>query len=286
MGPNRNGVASESLPAEFDLETIAWRASVGVGFASVAVSDGRVYAVGHDGKKQDGEETLWCLDAKTGEIIWSARTPAELLPNLHEGGPAATPAVEGKVVFSLSKDGLAACRETASGALIWNRNLMAEAGMTKPPEWGFAGSPVIQGDLVIFEAGATFALDKTTGTVVWKSQPFRPAYGSPAPFAGEGGRPRLAVLKTDGLVLLDGESGGTVAFERWETPFDTNATTPILHGHSLFVSTGYDRGCALFQFDGRQLSKRYEGLQMCNHMNQSILIDGHLYGFDGTAHRG
>ena len=54
----------------------------------------------------------------------------------------------------------------------------------------------------------------------------------------------------------------------------------------LFLSTGYDRGCALFRFDGAELSKVYENMNMCNHMGNSVLVDGFLFGFDGTAHRG
>ncbi len=56
--------------------------------------------------------------------------------------------------------------------------------------------------------------------------------------------------------------------------------------NQLFVSTGYDRGCTLLEFDGTNLSVIYENQTMCNHMGNAVLIDGHLYGFDGTAHRG
>jgi outer membrane protein assembly factor BamB len=285
QGPDRNGIARERLPENFDAETVLWRAPVGTGFASVAVSGGRVFTAGHDGAKDGGRETLWCLDSTTGKVIWSDSHEAALLPNLHEGGPAATPAVDGDRVYSLSKDGQVRCHETATGRLLWKRDVLKDSGLSAPPEWGFAGSPLVLGDRVIIEAGATFALDKATGEIGWRSQPFRPAYGSPV-IVPHQGSPRLAVLKTDGLVVLDSDHGGTLAFTRWETPFETNATTPIVHGASLFVSTGYDRGCALFQFDGMALTKRYEHQLMCNHMNNSVLMDGHLYGFDGTAHRG
>jgi outer membrane protein assembly factor BamB len=285
LGPKGSGVADEALPAGFDPESVAWRASVGTGFSSVAVAGRMVFTLGHDGAKQGGKETIWALDAATGKVVWSASYEAALLPNLHEGGPAATPAVVENRVFTLSKDGQAHCHDAATGRLLWRRDLLAESGLKNPPEWGFAGSPLPMGKAIVFEAGSTMALDPKTGDLIWKSQPFRPAYGSPVFWEQQGIR-RLAVLKTDGLVVLDADNGGTLAFERWETSFDTNATTPIVSGDSLFVSTGYDRGCALFHFDGRKFSKRYELPVMCNHMNQSVPLDGHLYGFDGTAHRG
>lgn len=285
LGPDRNGVAGEALPDAFDGETVAWRARVGTGFSSVAVAGGRLYTMGHDGAASGGRETVWCLDAGTGEPRWQVAYEAALLPNLHEGGPAATPAVAGDRVYVLSKDGQARCLDAGTGTVVWRRDIWRDAGMKAPPEWGFAGSPLVLGERVLIEAGATFALDRATGEILWRSQPFRPAYGTPAPFLHQDAL-RLAVLKSDGLVVLDGENGGTLAFAEWETPFHTNATTPLVHGTALFLSTGYDRGCALFQFDGRGLSKRYESRVLCNHMNQSVLLDGYLYGFDGTAHRG
>ncbi len=96
----------------------------------------------------------------------------------------------------------------------------------------------------------------------------------------------LAVLKTDGLVVLDARAGGTVAFSKWETPFSTNATTPVVHEEKIFISTGYDRGAALFELGERHMVKRYENQLICNHLNNSVLVEGHLFGFDGTAHRG
>lgn len=284
-GPDENGIAREPLPDDPDLENVTWRAKVGLGFSSMAVSGRRVYTMGHDGRKVAGKETVWCLDAETGDVIWSDTYEAELLPNLHEGGPAATPAIDGDRIYTLSKDGRLHCYKAESGERIWQRNMMTEAGMKRPPEWGFSGSPYLLGDKLIVEAGATFALEKTTGKVLWKSQPYRPAYGSPIAFEQDR-KSRIASLKTDGLVVLDAEKGETLAFAKWETAFQTNANTPIVRENSIFVSTGYDRGCALFEFAGNELKKRYENRAMCNHMNNSVLIDGYLYGFDGTAHRG
>lgn len=139
---------------------------------------------------------------------------------------------------------------------------------------------------MIVEAGATFAFDKNTGEEKWRSKEYRPAYGTPQLFQSEG-KSFLATLKTDGLVILDPASGETLGFSMWRTSFQTNSTTPLNAGDGrLFISTGYDQGCALFRFSGSELSKLYENKNMCNHMGNSVLIEGHLYGFDGTAHRG
>lgn len=285
MGPSYTGISDEILPPDFNAEAVAWRHQVGIGFSSLAISGGRLFTLGHDGESAGGKETLWCLDARSGEELWSADWEAPLLPNLHEGGPAATPTVDGDQVYALGKNGTLSCFSASDGGLTWRRDLLADTGRKKAPEWGFAGSPFRFRDLLIVEAGETLALDPDTGEIRWRSQPFRPSYGSPA-FLEKDGKAFLAILKTDGLVILDGENGGTVAFAPWETSFNTNATTPIIDGDKIFISTGYDRGCALFRFDGRRLIKLYENQSLCTHMNQAVALEGHLYGFDGTAHRG
>ena len=86
----------------------------------------------------------------------------------------------------------------------------------------------------MIEAGATFALDKTTGKVVWESQIPAGAWHSDC-FSPDGKNP-LAVLKTDGLVILDLQNGKTLDFVPWETSYRTNASTPIVRGNKLFFN--------------------------------------------------
>ena len=284
-GPNENGIAAEALPADPAIDNVLWKQKVGIGFSSVTVAKGRAFTMGHDGSKSGGDETVFCFDATSGEKIWSDSYPAPLIDRFYEGGPGASPTIRGDKVYTYSKHGHLHCYEAASGEKIWQRDMLVEAAMRNPPEWGFACSPYFIGDQLIIEAGATFALNPATGEILWKSKPYTPAYGNPVAFQFDT-RTLIAVLKTEGLVVLDAADGKTVAETSWETSFATNSTTPIVVGDEIFISTGYDRGCALFQLKGGDLVKKYENKSMSNHMNNSVLIDGHLYGFDGTAHRG
>ena len=260
-----------------------WKTKVGVGFSAVSVANGKLYTMGHDGKKSAGQETVYCLDAKTGKPTWSHSYPAPLVDYLHEGGPCSTPTVDGSTVYTISKHGLLHAYQAKNGQVIWKKDMMKEAGMKGPPEWGFAASPYILGDQLIIEAGATYSLNKKNGQVIWKSKTYRPAYGTPTIFKPNG-KPMIAVLKTDGLVLLNPTNGKTLDFVKWETSYRTNASTPIIMGDKLFISTGYGRGCALFQWKNDQLLKLYENKVLSTHMNHAILKDGYLYGFDGNVH--
>ena len=44
---------------------------------------------------------LHCYDAATGEVLWTHSYPGTLVNNLHEGGPSATPTVDGQFVYTL-----------------------------------------------------------------------------------------------------------------------------------------------------------------------------------------
>ena len=63
-GPNRNGISSEKVSAAWPAggPKVLWRASVGTGFSSISVSQGRVYTMGNT----NNQDTVWCFDAKTG----------------------------------------------------------------------------------------------------------------------------------------------------------------------------------------------------------------------------
>ncbi len=282
-GPSHDGFSTETAWS-LEKAEVVWKKHVGVGFSSMSVVDNLVYTQGHDGRKKGGKETVYCLSAKTGEVVWSDEYPAAIVDYLHEGGPCATPTVYSGRLYTISKDGRLKCFNALNGKVIWERNMMKAAGMRKPPEWGFAGSPYVLNDKLLIEGGYTFALDLESGKDIWRSESFRHAYGTPATFTHKG-KSLIATLKTDGLVILDASDGSTLAFRKWETSFRTNSTTPIpLSDGRIFISTGYRRGSALLQLKGDGLQTIWENKNLSNHMNNSVIYNGHIYGFDGNTH--
>ena len=282
-GPDHDGISKEQPPRP-NFSKILWRKDIGVGFSSLAISGGRVFALGCSGNKNDNKETFFCLSEETGKTLWQDTYPAALVDYLHEGGPCASPTVDGKRVYGLSKSGRLVSYDIDSGKKHWVVDLMEKAELPRPPEWGFAASPLVLGDILIVETTFTCALDKNTGKEIWRSQVYKPAYGSPVAFELEK-KTYLATLKTDGLVILDAKTGQTIAFQDWRTSFRTNSTTPIVVGNKIFISTGYRRGCALYEFDGKNLRQIYTNKNMSNHMNNSVLLGEYLYGFDGNTHQ-
>ena len=282
-GPSADGISRETgWTAKWsgDGPPTLWKKSVGIGFSSMAVAAGRVYTMGH----RDGKEFVWCLDAETGEKVWTHSYPGELVKNLHEGGPCATPTVDGERVYTVGREGQLYCLNAADGKPVWSMALQDEFGV-ELPAWGFTCSPVISGDVLIIEAGRTAALNKATGKVIWQTALYPPGYGSPSVFFA-GDELRIAVLNNYGPMIVRADDGQEIAKEPWDTAYKTNAATPIVAGGKVFISTGYNKGCALFDLADDKLELVYANKKMRNHFNNCVLLDGYLYGIDGNSDQG
>src|SRR5687767_10804231 len=128
-GTNHDGVSSERnwfkpWPASGPKQL--WKRNVGIGFSSVSVSNGRVFTLGNNSNDVD---TVWCLDAATGRVVWTNSYPCALDPRYYEGGPGATPTVDGDRVFTFSKKGHVLYLDAASGKTIWSRNIADELSL-------------------------------------------------------------------------------------------------------------------------------------------------------------
>jgi outer membrane protein assembly factor BamB len=286
--PNWNGAKHDGISREAgfadawpkDGLPVKWTREIGTGFSSFSVVGERLLTMGH----QDGNETVWCLNPQTGDVLWKHEYPGELLPHLHEGGPCATPTVGGDFVYTLGKEGQLFCLNLADGKVVWEKMLQTELGV-KLPEWGFSSSARILGNQLILEAGRVVSFDKRTGDKLWQTEIHEAGYGSAAVFEHDG-KTLIATLDCDGLRIVDSTDGRQVAYSEWKSPYQTNATTPIIVDDQIFVSTGYKVGCGLFRLQGDSLEAVYKNKDMRNHFNNSILYEKHLYGFDGDAHLG
>lgn len=275
-GPTHDGISAEKdwqLPSE---PKTLWQAEVGLGFSSFVVSGNRVLTTGH----ADGQDTVWCLDAVTGSVLWKHSYPADLGDKYYEGGTSNTPTFDGDKAYHLSRWGDLFCFEAASGKVLWEKNVQKETE-ANIPDWGFAGAPLVQGNLLILNVGkAGMAVDKATGKVIWKSEVDSAGYSTPYPITRDG-RQLVIVSSADAYSAVQVQDGTPVWSHRWATRYGVNASDPILSGDRLFISTGYNKGCTLLKLTASQPEKIWESKVLKNQFNSSVLLDGYLYGIDG-----
>lgn len=279
-GPDLNGITREKgwatrWPSEGPRQV--WKAAVGTGFSSVAVSEGRLFTLGN----KEATDTVYCLDAASGKPLWTHSYPCPLDPKYYEGGPGSTPTVEAGRVYTLSKRGHLFCFNIADGKPVWEKDLIAELGVRKP-EWGFSGSPLVDGDLLVLNVGgAGTGVEKGTGKVAWRSDTNAAGYATPVPYTAEG--KRCAILFSGkSLVAVRAEDGRELWRYPWVTKWDINASEPILVGTKLFVST-FDRGCALLELASGKPIPIWQNKNMANHFNGCVVMDNLIFGMHGNT---
>jgi outer membrane protein assembly factor BamB len=281
-GPTRDGISVEKdwthewpggePPRLFQV-------NVRSGFSCPVVRGDRLWTMG----SSRGNDGVVCLNADTGKEIWTHSYPALRLGTVKPDyeGTRATPTLEEDRLYTLSRDGKVFCLDAASGAVKWQRDVSKDPGVAIP-SWGFAGSPVVLGDLLILNVGsAGVALDKMSGAIKWQSGKEVSGYATPTVYA-MGGKSRVAIFGADRIVGLDAQSGQALWSVPWGTQYKINSADMIFHDGRLFASSAYNFGDALIDVSGDKAKIVWQNKDLKNHYNSSVLRDGFLYGFDGN----
>lgn len=280
-GPQRDGVCAETRWLKQwpkDGPKQLWKANVGIGLSSCTVSDGKLYTMGNT----EETDAVYCLEATTGRELWKHSYPCSAKDPNGYPGPRCTPTVDGTRIYTLSRNGHFFCLDASSGKVLWAKEFTKDYS-AKPPTWGYAGSPLIEGEWVVTEVGGSgssvVAFNQRDGKEVWKAGDDGVGYSSMVAFDHQGKR-SLAIFSAAGIVGRSAQDGKELWRHPWKTNYDVNAATPIVVDGKVFVSSGYGKGCALIDFSTGEPKVLWEHKKMRNHVATCILWDKHLYGFD------
>lgn len=278
LGPRNDNTATAEYHFEPDLAhwNTAWTAQVGRGYSTITTFGDRLYTNGHD---EGSQETILCLDMRTGENLWAHRFEAELIPRSHGGGPNASVVIDNERIYAISKDGQIRCLNSKTGDLIWKARL-TELLKVERPTWGFGASPVISGEQLIVSSGKVAGLDKRTGERLWINDTERRAsYGTPVPFS-LADHPFIAAMDGNGFAIL-ADGGEEILHKRVVTKHNVISNTPqvFAEGSRIFIHT--NMFSELLSFDGSAIETVWRDRDLQNSQSAAVIVDDVLYGLNG-----
>lgn len=284
-GPDRDGVVrgaqietdwSKAPPVEL------WRRPIGPGWSSFAVDGDRIYT-----QEQRGEEELVsAYRLSNGEPVWRHRDRVRFYESNGGAGPRATPTLHNGRVYTLGATGILNALDGRTGAGVWTRNAAKDTGAPLPG-WGFAGSPLVAGDVVVVATSGRLAgYDIATGNLRWVRQTGGGGYSSPH-FTTIGGVPQILLLSGAGATSV-APADGTVL---WSHSFQAGVAIvqPALVPDGVLISAGDMMGgvgirrLAVSHTGPRwTVEERWTTRGLKPYFNDYVVHKGHAYGFDGS----
>jgi outer membrane protein assembly factor BamB len=261
-----------------------WRVKLGDGYSGPIVSEDRVFVV----ESRDGTlEVVRALDRKTGKQLWETSWKGTItVPSYAQANGEwvrSTPAFDGKSLYIGGLRDVVVCLDAANGKERWGVDFV-ERYKTPVPPYGFACSPLVDGEFVYVQAGAAFVkLEKKTGKVVWRVLPYKSttsntAVSSPVVVTLAGKR-QLVVQQPKLLAGVDMDSGAVL----WSQP------VPAFRGFNIITPTQYRDGILTSAFGGRtflfKVSRKGQEFEASaawdnksqGYMSSPVVIGDHVY---------
>jgi outer membrane protein assembly factor BamB len=299
-GLRRDGVAhcpNLRTPWPDDGLPVLWTVKdAGAGYSSFAVAAGRVYTMLREGDQE--VVVCWKADrgpSPEGAALWRRAYPCPKPPTDHGSGPRATPTYDDGRLYTVGVTGLFHCLNAETGEVLWKHDLQAEF-RGQMPQWGYAFSPLVEGDLVYTIPGgpdgtSVAAFDKRSGKLRWKAMDDPPGYSSPVAFTVAG--QRQIVCFTGKAVAGLSPEGKVLWRVPFETAYDVNAATPLAftikvdaeERGCVFVTSGYNRGCMLLSVargkdGGWTAETQYESKRLRCHFSSPVRLGDLVFGFN------
>lgn len=288
-GPERSGVVagSHAWPDSLD-ETrlkLMWRRELGEGYPGPIVSTGHVFTVETLNKEQ---EIVRAFDRFSGRQLWETAWEGSLkVPFFSDKNGSwvrSTPAFDGESLYVAGMRDVLVCLNVKDGRVQWRVDFVKQFE-TPLPKFGFVCSPLVVGEAVYVQAGASLVkLNKKTGAVLWRTlKDAGGMYGSAfsSPILAKVCEEELLVVQTrDVLAGVNPETGKVV----WSQPVAAfrgmNIQTPVVVGNTLFTSC-YGGASILFDLkrgrEGFELSEVWRDKKSQGYMSTPVVINNYLY---------
>ena len=307
-GPTFDSISAETGLADSWSEEgppLVWTCELGQGYSSFAAVGNRVFTQTQNLYQQ----SVVCLDAETGNTVWTHHYGWPYDGGGLYPGPRSTPTWHNGRLYFAAPDGTISCLIADSGKQVWSCNPKKKyRGLGT--DFGYAASPVIVDDRIIVPVGgqdaSVVALDPRDGSVIWASGESSASYATPLPIRCQG-RSLVVTSLENSIALFDVASGKQIWEIEFSQGYDEHSAAPIYRepflvvaspfkagakcyllvseeradvGHRIPETQGHDKGA---DPDNEQLDVpvvAWETPNFSNDVASSVLVDGRVYGFD------
>jgi outer membrane protein assembly factor BamB len=187
-------------------------------------------------------------------------------------------------VYTFGATGILNVLNAGDGAVVWSRNAASDTG-TKTPQWGFASSPLVAGDMVIVAtAGQLIAYDLVTGARRWSGPARGVSYSSPQLVTIDGVA-QILLLSATGATSVALADGALLWEHAWP---GYPIVQPALTGDgdiliSISDSSGTRRlAVAHGSSGGWTVAERWTSIGLKPYFNDFVVHNGYAFGFDGS----
>ncbi len=281
-GPDRDNISRETgllktWPDEGP--SLVWTVKgLGHGFSSVAIAGGMIVTAGNI-----EENTAITALSMDGRILWRAMNGKAWTKDYP--GTRSTPTIDGTRIYHQNPLGNIVCLKAETGEVIWSVDILTKVG-SKNSKWALAESLLIDGDRLISCPGgpeaSMVALDKHTGSIIWKAPSTDELAGYSSPILVEYKGLRIIVtLTAKAIIGVNADDGELFWHVKHESYADENVMIPIFHDGYIFVSTlaaGSVKWRITMQDGKIGLEEIWRTKELDNHHGGVVLLDGYLYG--------
>jgi outer membrane protein assembly factor BamB len=167
---------------------------------------------------------------------------------------------------------------------VWNKDLK-KLYRVSTPTWGFASSPLIHGDKVVYNVGSRgIALNKKTGSLKWKTGNGTSGYATPVPYDHRGTE-AFIMFGSSSAYGVNAATGKQLWSKSFKTSSSVNAADPVLYDGKIFL-TSNSRDGELIELQGSSTRSKWKNRNMRIHFNPGVVIGDYFYGADGRVTRG
>lgn len=286
-GPTRDGqVQGSAWPDNLRKDTLKqrWRVELGPSYSGPIVAPDRVFVTETRDKKT---EVVRAFDRKTGKELWRAEWSGAIAVPFFAASNGSwirsTPALDADSLFAAGMRDVLVSLNAKTGKEQWRVDFVKEFKATLPA-FGFVSSPLVDGDAVYVQAGASFVkLDKTNGKVVWRvlkddGGMMGSAFSSPT-IATLAGQRQILVQAREKLVGVDPETGDILWKQNVPNFRGMNILTPVSFGDAVFTSSYNNKSWlyAVSKKDQKFQVKEAWSNNAQGYMSTPVVSDGHAY---------